>query len=67
MDIAKSTGSEPRVMKAGPGRPDPAYWTQEAVEREARRVIAEQVRKVEEPGEPSPKPTSPLGRGASRP
>ena len=42
-------------------------YEEEAEEREALRVLDQQVRKAEEPGEPSPTPTSPWGRGASRP
>jgi nucleotide-binding universal stress UspA family protein len=63
VDIAKSTDSELHVITAGPGNPDPVYGIHEAglqyetyeqaleaVEREAQRVLNEQVRKVEELG-----------------
>jgi nucleotide-binding universal stress UspA family protein len=63
VDIAKSTDSELHVVTAGPGNPDPVYGIHgaglqyetyeqalEAVEREAQRVLDEQVRKVEELG-----------------
>ena len=63
VDIAKSTNSELHVVTAGPGNPDPVYGIHEAglqyetyeqaleaVEREAQRVLDEQVRKVEELG-----------------
>ena len=63
VDIAKITDSELHVVTAGPGNPDPVYGIHEsglqyetyeqaleAVEREAQRVLDEQVRKVEELG-----------------
>jgi nucleotide-binding universal stress UspA family protein len=63
VDIAKSTDSELHVITAGPGNPDPVYGIHEAglryetyeqaleaVEREAQKVLDEQVRKVEELG-----------------
>ena len=63
VDIANSTDSELYVITAGPGNPDPVYRIHEAglryetyeqaleaIEREARRILDEQVRKVEELG-----------------
>lgn len=63
VDIANSTNSELHVVTAGPGNPDPAYgvheaglrWetyeeAREAIQREAKRIIDEQVRKIEELG-----------------
>ncbi len=63
VDIANSTDSELHVVTVGPGNPDPVYGIHEAglryetyeqaleaVEREARKVLDEQVRKVKELG-----------------
>ena len=63
VDIASSTDSELYLVTAAPGNPDPVYGIHEAglryetyeqaaeaVEREARRILDEQVRKVEELG-----------------
>lgn len=60
VDIANSTNSELHVVTAGPGNPDPAYGVheaslhyetyeeaREAIQREAKRILDEQVRKIE--------------------
>lgn len=63
VDLANSTNSELHVMTASPGMPDPAYAAheaslryetyeeaQEAITGEARKILEEQVRKIEEAG-----------------
>ena len=69
-DIANTTNSELHLLTAAPGNPDPVYHIHEgslryetyqqaleAVKAEAQRVLDEQVRKVEEAGGVSKKPT----------
>lgn len=80
VDLAEKTGSELHVVTVTRGNPDPGYATHEmgfryetyeeameAIRQEAQDVIDEQVRKIEELGGRSRRPTSSPGSAGTRP
>ena len=79
-DLANSTNSELHLLSVAPGNPDPVYQIHEAslryetyqqalesVKGEAQKVLDEQVRKVQEAGGVSKKPTLGSENAAIRP